>query len=142
MFSPFQYKGRKQLTLPQHEASIGPKKSDVKKRVTRTTAFQSSGPSEIIAMRSNALCCGVSSDLTKLYDTMATTAPTSGPKSSDTMTVLMLARGTSTDSFSDGTPRRFFLKPVMRVRLSRQYPIHELACDFEFPRDSQRSHSR
>lgn len=58
----------------------------------------------MMAIRNKALTAGLSRDLTKLYEMIITTAPTKGPDSSETMTVFKLARGTSTASFSEGTP--------------------------------------
>lgn len=70
------------------------------------------------------------------------TARTSGAKTSDTTMTFHDARGTSIESFSDGCPSFFFLNPVILVRERRQYPIHELACARELPRDIQRRYSR
>jgi len=62
-------------------------------------------------------------------------------EASEKMTACQLARGTSPDSFSDGWPSFFLLYPVILVRESRQYPIHELLCDRELPRDIHRRNS-
>ena len=52
--------------LPQHEDNMGPAKSDMKKRVRRTTAFQAMGPRETMARRRRASTGGFAIDLTKL----------------------------------------------------------------------------
>jgi hypothetical protein len=70
------------------------------------------------------------------------TARQNGERISDTRITLSVALGTSVDSFSLGCPMRFFLNPVILVLDNRQYPIHELACAREFPRDIQRRYSR
>ena len=58
-----------------------------------------------------------------------------GQTISEKKTARQLARGTSPESFSEGCPNRFFLYPVIIVLDKRQYPIHELLCEREFPRD-------
>lgn len=65
-----------------------------------------------------------------------------GPMISPTMIDFHGALGTSDDNFSEGRPNRFLLKPVIRVRESRQYPTHELACVLELPLDIHLRNSR
>jgi hypothetical protein len=83
----------------------------------------------------------VGKDLTNMYAMTNTTAMKTGKMISEKITARQLARGTSPDNFSDGCPSLCFLYPVIIVRERRQYPIHELLCDREFPRDIHRRNS-
>lgn len=107
------------LTLV-HEFNIGPANKATKNTTIRTMAFQTIGPRETIASRRRELTGLAASDFVKVYANRRMTAWSRGPESSEMRIVFHPARGTSTESFSDGTPSFFFLKPVMRVRLRRQ----------------------
>ena len=78
---------------------------------------------------------------TNMYAMMNSIAITTGKITSEKITARHLARGTSPESFSDGRPSFFFLYPVIIVRVSRQYPIQELLCERELPRDIHRKNS-
>lgn len=113
---------------------------------TKSTApFQTMGPREITAMRTNGLGGSFpvlsGNDFTNMYAMMNNMAITTGKMTSEKITFRHLARGTSPESFSDGSPSLFFLYPVIIVRDSRQYPIQELLCEREFPRDIHRKNS-
>ena len=135
------------MTAPkrtQHESSIGPKNSETRKRISKTAAFHTIGPRDTTPMRMRGLgwlCPATGNDLTNMYAMIRRMAKKMGKRTSETMTARQPARGTSPDSFSDGRPSFFFLYPVIIVRDSRQYPIQELLCERELPRDIQRKNS-
>lgn len=108
------------ITLLQQLESIGPAKRATKNIVSSTIAFHAIGPRAITAKRRSELIGVGLSDLTKVYPRRSRTAWMRGPANSEMMIVFQPALGTSTDSFSEGTPSFFFLKPVIRVRLRRQ----------------------
>ena len=53
-----------------HPSSIGPKKSDTKKRVRRTAAFHTTGPTAMMPIRMSGLGFELSNDLTNMYAIM------------------------------------------------------------------------
>ncbi len=135
------------MTAPkrtQHESSIGPRKSDTRKRTSKMAAFHTIGPRDTTAIRTRGLggvCPETGNDLTNMYAMIRRKAKKMGKRTSEMMTARQPARGTSPDSFSDGRPSFFFLYPVIIVRDNRQYPIQELLCERELPRDIQRKNS-
>jgi hypothetical protein len=135
------------ITAPkrtQHDSSIGPKKSETRKRISKTAAFHTMGPRDTTPIRMRGLgwdCPATGKDLTNMYATIRRMAKKMGKRTSEMMTARQPARGTSPDSFSEGRPSFFFLYPVIIVRDKRQYPIQELLCEREFPRDIQRKNS-
>jgi len=92
---------------------MGPKKSEIKNRPIRTAAFQTTGPTAMIAMRMRGL--GPNSpfasgkDFTNMYATTMITAMQIGQIISEKMTECQLARGISPEGFSEGWPNFFFL---------------------------------
>ena len=129
-----------------HEASIDPNKREIKKSPKRIAAFQTTGPTAMIAMRIKGLGLGVPSalgkDLTNMYATTKIVETQIGQRISEKMTALQPARGTSLESFSEGWPNFFFLKPVIIVLERRQYPYQLLLCDRALPLDIHRRNSR
>lgn len=127
----------------QQPLNIGPNITATKNSTRRTIAFHTTGPKETTPSRMRGLTFPVlSNDLTNMYAMMKIRAPAIGMRISEVMTTAQPARGTSPESFSDGWPSLFFLKPVIWVRDKRQYPIHEFACVLELPRDIHRKNSR
>ena len=60
-----------------------------------------------------------------------------GQTISEKKTALQVARGISSENFSDGCPSRFFLYLVIIVLDKRKHLVQELRCEREFPRDIQ-----
>jgi hypothetical protein len=107
-------------------------------------AFHTIGPRDTTAIRMRALggvCPETGNDLTNMYAMIRRRAKKMGKRTSEMMTARQPARGTSPDSLSDGRPSLFFLYPVIIVRDNLQYPIQELLCERELPRDIQRKNS-
>ena len=95
------------------DSIIGPMNREMKKREMRIAAFHTTGPMAIRAIRMRGLGCWFPSlsgnDLTNIYATTKRIERQMGHRTSEKMTDLQLARGTSPDSFSEGCPNFFFL---------------------------------
>jgi len=135
------------MTAPnftQQPLRTGPRKIEMKNNTSKTAAFQTIGPSAMTPIRISGLG-GVTpltgNDPTNMYAIVKMIARQIGLMISEKRTFLSFARGPSDENFSEGCPSFFFLYPVMAVRERRQYPIHELACVRELPRDIHRRNS-
>lgn len=128
------------------DSIIGPRKREMKNRLIRIAAFQTTGPMAITAMRIRGLGgrvpSGLGNDLTNMYAMTKSMAMQTGIMISEPMTDRHVARGTSPDSFSEGCPSFFFLYPVIIVLDNRQYPYQLLALVLELPRDIHLRNSR
>ena len=112
--------------------------------MSKTAAFHTMGPRDTTPIRVRGLgwdCPATGNDLTNMYAMIRRMAKKIGKRTSEMMTARQPARGMSPDNFSDGLPSFFFLYPVIIVRDNRQYPIQELLCERELPRDIQRKNS-
>src|SRR6266576_6479624 len=100
-------------------SNIGPRNNDARNSVNKTPAFHTIGPSEITAIRmrgAGGIFPLIGNDLTNRYAMTKRVAIMVGKMTSEKMTALQLARGTSPESFSEGGVSLFFMYPVIYVR--------------------------
>src|ERR1700722_3564236 len=131
----------------QHILRIGPIQQAMPNRPARTPALIAIGANATSPTRMSEFvafwgCKTPVCALMNRYGMSVKPMSTRGPTTSLKKMLVKCARGTSPDSFSEGFPRTFRLKPVMRVLDNLQKAIHDESCERELPRDIQRRKSR
>jgi hypothetical protein len=151
--TPWAMAARTDPNFLQHMLRRGPIQQAMPNIAARTPALTAIGAKATMATRINELVAsGVFPSLLSAitptcalmnrYGISVTATIRSGPTISPKKRFVKEARGTSPESFWDGSPRAFRLYPVILVRERRQKAIHEEEWDLELPLESHLRKSR